>query len=147
MTATIDANILIYAADSASPHHERSVAFLGERLAAVDLVYLFWPVVMAYLRISTHPRIFRTPQSLADATANVDDLLARPNVRTIGERDRFWPALLEVAADGRASADLVSDAWVVALMRENGVRTIWTHDRGFRRFRGIEVRDPFDDGS
>ncbi|MEZ4595797.1 MAG: hypothetical protein R3C32_02540 [Chloroflexota bacterium] len=109
MTATIDANILIYAADSASPHHERSVAFLGERLAAVGTRV---PVLASRHGVPAHlhpPRIFRTPQSLADATANVDDLLARPNVRTIGERDGFWPALLEVAADGRASADLVSD--------------------------------------
>ena len=28
-------------------------------------------------------------------------------------------------------------------MFDNGVRTIWTHDRDYRRFRGIEVRDPF----
>lgn len=28
-------------------------------------------------------------------------------------------------------------------MRENGVRTIWTDDRDFRRFDGIYVRDPF----
>ncbi|GIV00558.1 MAG: hypothetical protein KatS3mg014_2173 [Actinomycetota bacterium] len=32
---------------------------------------------------------------------------------------------------------------LVALMRENGVRTILTHDRDFRRFDGIRVRDPF----
>jgi hypothetical protein len=28
-------------------------------------------------------------------------------------------------------------------MIQNGVGTIWTHDRDYRRFRGIEVRDPF----
>jgi hypothetical protein len=28
-------------------------------------------------------------------------------------------------------------------MRQNGVRTIWTHDRDFRRFAGLDVRDPF----
>jgi prevent-host-death family protein len=27
-------------------------------------------------------------------------------------------------------------------MTENGVRTIWTHDRDYRRFSGIEVHDP-----
>ncbi|MBA2556550.1 MAG: PIN domain-containing protein [Chloroflexi bacterium] len=35
------------------------------------------------------------------------------------------------------------DAHIVALMRENGVRTIWTRDRDFRRFRDIQIRDPF----
>jgi hypothetical protein len=28
-------------------------------------------------------------------------------------------------------------------MLENGVRTIWTRDRDFRKFRGVTVRDPF----
>jgi predicted nucleic acid-binding protein len=28
-------------------------------------------------------------------------------------------------------------------MLENGVKTIWTHDRDYRRFDGIEVHDPF----
>jgi len=29
-------------------------------------------------------------------------------------------------------------------MLDNEVRSIWTHDRDFRRFKGILVRDPFD---
>ncbi len=39
--------------------------------------------------------------------------------------------------------NLVPDAHIVALMHQNGVRTIWTHDRDFRRFDAIDVRDPF----
>jgi len=29
-------------------------------------------------------------------------------------------------------------------MLENGVDQIWTHDRDYRKFRGITVRDPFE---
>jgi predicted nucleic acid-binding protein len=29
-------------------------------------------------------------------------------------------------------------------MLENGIRTIWTHDRDYRRFSGIEVCDPLE---
>jgi predicted nucleic acid-binding protein len=29
-------------------------------------------------------------------------------------------------------------------MQEHGVSTIWTHDRDFRKFDGITVRDPFE---
>jgi predicted nucleic acid-binding protein len=31
----------------------------------------------------------------------------------------------------------------VALMRQHGVSTIWSHDRDFLKFRGIKVQDPF----
>jgi predicted nucleic acid-binding protein len=37
----------------------------------------------------------------------------------------------------------VPDAHLVALRLEHDVQTIWTHDRDYRRFTRIEVRDPF----
>ena len=33
---------------------------------------------------------------------------------------------------------------IAALMRQYGVRTIYTRDRDFRRFDGIAVENPFD---
>ena len=143
MTSTVDANVLLLGANQTSPLHGRAKAFIEDHLGGRELVYLFWPVAMAYLRISTHPGIFPRPQPVAEAMANIEDLLARPNVRTAGEGDRFWAELRAVTQDARPTGNLVSDAHLVTLMRENGVRTIWTHDRDFRRFSGIVVRDPF----
>ena len=37
----------------------------------------------------------------------------------------------------------VADAAIVAMMTANGVSTIYSRDRGFRRFDGIRVIDPF----
>ena len=75
--------------------------------------------------------------------ANVEALLSRPHVRAPGEEPDFWRRYRAVAMDATPTGNLVSDAHLVALMRENEVRTIWTHDRDFRRFSGIEARDPF----
>jgi toxin-antitoxin system PIN domain toxin len=143
LSFTLDANVLLYASDETSPHHDRARAFLEELAAGTELVYLFWPTVMAYLRIATHPAVFEQPLAPQDAVANVDDLLRLPHVQTAGEHDRFWPSYKRVAADADARGNLVSDAHVVALMAEHGVRTIWTHDRDYRRFRGVDARDPF----
>jgi predicted nucleic acid-binding protein len=41
--------------------------------------------------------------------------------------------------------NLVPDAHLVALMQQQGVATIWTADRDFRKFDGITVLDPFSD--
>jgi predicted nucleic acid-binding protein len=30
-------------------------------------------------------------------------------------------------------------------MQQQGISTIWTHDRDLRRFKGISVREPFSD--
>jgi uncharacterized protein len=142
LSSTLDANLLLHASDEASEHHAEARRFLESAAAGPGLVYLFWPTIMAYLRVATHPAVFDAPLPPGDAMANVKALLSLPHVRTAGEGDRFWHSYSEVAVEADARGNLVPDAHVVALMLENGVRTIWTHDRDFRRFRGIEVRDP-----
>lgn len=144
MSATIDANVLLYASDTASRFHRQARAFLERVARGPDLLYLFWPTVMSYLRIATHPAVFDRPLRPDEAMANVEALLSLPHVQSPGEGDRFWTRFLEVAGEAGARGNLIPDAHVVALMRENGVRTIWTHDRDFRRFPGIRVRDPFE---
>jgi toxin-antitoxin system PIN domain toxin len=143
MTVTLDANVLLYASDAASPRHERARALVASIAAGPELTYLFWPTIIAYLRIATHPAIFEKPLPANQAIANIDSLLSRPHVRAPGEQPEFWRRYRAVAADAAPTGNLVSDAHLVALMHENEVRTIWTSDRDFRRFTGIEARDPF----
>jgi toxin-antitoxin system PIN domain toxin len=144
LSFTLDANVLLYASDETSAYHPRARVFLEQIASGDDLFYLFWPTVMAYLRIATHPAIFEKPLPPADAVANVDQLLALPHVQTVGEQDRFWASYCRLVGEADARGNLIPDAHLVALMVENGVRTIWTHDRDYRRFGAIETRNPFD---
>jgi len=143
VTATFDTNVLLYASDESSSFHGRAIHLVETLAAGPDLVYLFWPVAMSYLRIVTHPTIFQRPLSPAEALANVDDLVTRPHVRTGGEGDGFWSAYRDVTAAAPVRGNLVPDAHIVALMRQHGVSTIWSHDRDFLKFPKISVRDPF----
>ena len=144
MSVTLDANVLLYASDASSPRNDRARELLLAVAAGPELTYLFWPTIMAYLRIATHPAIFERPLSAREAIDNIEALLSRPHLRAPGEPAAFWPRYRSVAADAMPTGNLVPDAHLVALMLENEVRTIWTHDRDYRRFKGIEVRDPFD---
>jgi toxin-antitoxin system PIN domain toxin len=99
--------------------------------------------VPGYLRVATHPAVFARPPSIAEALGNVEQILARPHVHTTGEAERFWPILRDVVVDALPAGNLVPDAHLVALMVENGVGTILTRDRDFRRFTAVEARDPF----
>jgi toxin-antitoxin system PIN domain toxin len=143
VSVTVDVNVLLYASDLTGRFHSRALRLLQDLAEGTELVYVFWPTVMSYLRISTHPGVFSSPLLPADAMANVERLLEFPHVQTAGEQARFWHRFRSVADDADARGNLVPDAQLVALMAENGVRTIWTHDRDFRRFPGIDVRDPF----
>lgn len=143
MSVALDANVLLYASDASSEFHEVALKTLHESAEGAGLLYLFWPVLMAYLRISTHPSIFANPLSSEDAIANISQLVKRANVRTPGESENFLQTFHESTAGMIVRGNLVPDAHVVALMRQYGVKTIISHDRDFRKFDGIKVVDPF----
>src|SRR5208282_4886268 len=98
---------------------------------------------MSYLRIATHPRIFSAPLSPAEALANVSALLGLPHVRTLSEQDCFIDAYNHVAGDMPVRGNLVPDVHIAAILFQHGVRTLYTNDHDFRKFRSLEVRDPF----
>jgi len=142
VSLALDANLLLYASDRGSPFHDRARVALDEAVGGPEIVYVFWPVVMAYLRIATHPSIFGRPVQPHLARRNVQDLLAVPHVVAPGEQDGFWPRFDEVAREADVRGNLVPDAHLVALMVQHRVKTLWSNDRDFRRFPQIEVHDP-----
>ena len=144
MSAAIDVNILLYASDTASEFSKRAQAFLAERAAGSELLYLSWGTIMAYLRIATHPSIFSHPLSLAEATANLDALLHLPQVRALNEEEGFWEMFQEVTEASPVRGNLVPDAHLATILRQHGVNVLYTNDSDFRKFKFLEIRNPFD---
>jgi uncharacterized protein len=142
LSATVDTNILLYAANADDEAHPIARALLEGLAAGPDLLYLFWPTIMGFLRIATHPAIFPHPHSPAQAVAAITALIDRPNVRTPSEADGFWE-LYGVTADPQTRGNHVPDAHLATLMRQHGVTVIYTRDKDFRRYDGIDARDPF----
>jgi uncharacterized protein len=143
VSQTVDTNVLVYATHTASPFHARARALVEHLIAGPNLAYLFWPTLLGYLRIVTHRAVLESPLSSDEAMANVAALIAPSHIRTAGEGDGFWEVFRTITADLQPRGNLVPDAHLVGLMREHGVSTIWSHDRDFRKFRAIRVRDPF----
>ncbi|MGH2955090.1 MAG: TA system VapC family ribonuclease toxin [Solirubrobacterales bacterium] len=141
MSTTIDVNVLVYASNQADPAHDAARDLLGRLAAGPDIVYVFWPVAIGYLRIVTHAAILPRPLGAVQAMGNVAGLLARPHVHAAGEEPGFWDVYRDTAGE-QARGNEVPDAHLVALMRQHGVRVLYTRDRSFRRFDGVEVRDP-----
>ena len=143
MSVTVDVNILLYASDESSSFHAKAAELIEQLARGPELLYLFWPVLIGYLRMATHPAIFPRPLSVGVATGNVGQLLGLPHARALGEGDDFWKMYGAVTSGAVVRGNLVSDAHLVALMRENGISTLWSHDRDFRKFEGVRVQDPF----
>ena len=104
---------------------------------------LAWATTMAYVRIATHPRIFAEPLTPAEALDNVEALLSLPRVRPIGEADGFLATYRQATEGIAARGNLVPDAHLATLLRQHGVRRLYTNDTDFRKFPFLEIRDPF----
>lgn len=145
MSFAIDANILVYASDEGSAVHARAAAFLRECVEGSETVCLAWATLAAYLRIVTHPSVFRRPLTAGEAMANVDSLVHRAHVRTLGEEDGFWQTYRAIAGDVQPRGNQVPDTFLAALLRQHGVATLFTRDRDFRRYDFLTVVDPLGD--
>ena len=139
MSVAIDASVLIYSADIASPHRERADAALAAIFRAGESVWLFPPVITAFIRVSTHARLFRNPLTLDEAFSSIRSLLALPSAQVAPTAEDYLDFLQQVAEPARATGKLIHDAEIVALMKQHGVTRILTADRDFLKFEGITV--------
>lgn len=140
----IDANLMLYAYYPRAEQHERSKAWLEAVLSAASPVRLAWMTVLAFLRISTSPRIFEEPLTMNEAASTVTSWLAQPAVEILEPGERYWSILLDLLSDAQVAGALVPDAALAALAIEHG-STLYTTDRDFARFRGLQTVNPLVD--
>lgn len=136
----VDTNILIYAHRAEFPEHASARKLLAGLAEGAELWALPVFCLGEFLRVVTHPAILKPPSDLSAAKRSLEALLDSPSVRILSPGDRFPQMLLHTVADAKATGNLVFDAQIVALCRENGVDTIWSNDRDLLRFRGMKAR-------
>ena len=137
----VDANVLLYASNTDSPHHELARSWLDPALTGGTGVGLPWVVLLAFLRISTHPRILPTPLSTAEAIDQVTSWLEAPAAVVVEPTSRHLSVLAGLVAQARTGGNLVNDAHLAALAVERDA-TIISFDRDFARFPGVKHRLP-----
>jgi toxin-antitoxin system PIN domain toxin len=139
----VDTNVLVYAADTSSPHHERCSTMVAEWRSRRDAWFVTWGICYEFLRVVTHRRVLRRPWDPAGAMSFIDALLASPGLSVLTETRRHPGLVHAVLTETPAlSGSLFHDAHTAVLMREHGIRRIVTNDSDFHRFRFLEVIDP-----
>ena len=139
----VDTNILIYAANRDSSFHPACRTFLEGWIGGAEGWHLTWGICYEFLSAVTHRRAFDPPWSAQGAWSFLARVFASRSRGMLIPTDRHGQVLASVIADTpRLSGMLLHDVETVALMREHGVRTIYTRDMDFHRFAGIEVIDP-----
>jgi uncharacterized protein len=123
----VDVNILIYATNAESDQHAESRDWLDAKLSGPAPVGLPWASLLAFLRIATNPRAFRTPLSMAIAWQQVSNWLLSETVWTPEPTERHGAVLGNLLALLGAHGNLVPDAHLAALAIEHGL-TLYSTD-------------------
>ena len=137
----VDANLLLYAYDCESPHHEPARIWLESTLSSGRAVRFALVTLLAFVRIASDSRIYSHPLSPAEACSWIDEWLALPNVRLLQPGPRSWRLLSTMCQEGQAKGPMVMDAHLAALAMEHGA-SIATTDRDFMRFPDIDLVNP-----
>jgi hypothetical protein len=136
----VDTNLLLYAAAHELPQHDAARTWLDRQLNGEGGVALPWESILGFLRVSTNPRLFRRPPSLAAAWKQVREWLAVPGVWTPQPAENHEAVLGRLLA-GERRTDLVHDAHLAALAIEHGL-ILCSTDRDFSRFEGLRWENP-----
>lgn len=137
----VDANVLLYAVDLASGHHERSRSWLDKSLAGTEAVGFAWIALLAFIRIGTNLSIFPNPMSADEATGQVEAWLEAPAAVVVHPTPRHASLLRGLLRDVGTAGNLTSDAHLAALALEHGADIV-SYDRDFGRYPGVKHRLP-----
>lgn len=141
----VDTNLLVYAHREDSPWHTAAYARIQELAEGRTSWAIPWPCLHEFVAIVTHPRIFSPPTPLAAAIDQIDAWMESPTLILISEAEGYWQELRAALQTSLVAGPQVHDARVVALCILHGVEELWTADRDFSRFRGLNVRNPLID--
>ena len=137
----IDANLLIYAYHAESEDHAAAKEWLEATFSAADAVALPWQSIPAFLRITTHARVFQKPLAMRTARTIVATWLERPQVYISEPGARYFEVLSDLFDSAKIKGALVTDAALAALAIEHGA-TLCTTDGDFARFKGLKFLNP-----
>ncbi len=137
----VDVNILVYAFRTDAPEHRAFRAWLEALLDASEPYAMAEVVLAGFLRVVTHPRVFRIPSRIEDATAFAEMVRGQPNCVLVKGGPRHWPIFSDLCRRSGAKGNLVWDAYLAALAIESGSEWITT-DRDYSRFPGLRWRHP-----
>jgi uncharacterized protein len=137
----VDANILLYAVDEASPFHRPASAWLTGVLNGPRRVGFPWQSLVAFVRISTHERASAHPLTPEQATGFIADWL-QPEVSWIPREGPGHARILtDLITRYQLRGSVISDAHLAALAIEHGL-DVCSHDSDFARFSEVRWINP-----
>lgn len=136
-----DTNLLIYAYDRGSPHHAKAKIWWERTLSGKEAVGLPEVVLLAFVRLTTHPTLQENPLAVPTATRIVQSWLDCPVARLLQGTSTTLPRIWSLLHQLDRAGNLTTDAWIAALTIEAGA-TLHTNDHEFSLFPHLRFKNP-----
>jgi len=143
MAGLIDTNLLLYAVNRDAAEHSAAVSFLMAAGNSAEQWYLTEGILYEFLRVATHPKVFQQPLTWEEALVFMRPFAMKPQFRFLTAGEEHFLLLEEVLRTlTHPSGNLFFDVRTAVLMREHGVREIYTADTDFLQFSWLTVINP-----
>jgi toxin-antitoxin system PIN domain toxin len=139
----VDVNVLVYALRDDAERHDEYRDWLDTVRRGPEPLGLADVVVSGFVRVVTHPKVFRTPTRLSIAFDFVESLRTSPAVVPIAPGARHWSVFTDLCRATEARGNDAPDAFLAAIAIENGA-TWCSADRGFSRYPTLRWEHPLD---
>lgn len=139
----VDANLLLYATDEQSPRYPAARSWLDALLSGDEPIAFALAVLLAFLRLSTNPRIFEQPLSMDRAFDVVQGWVTHPNALILHPGERHLTLVRQLLRPLGTAGNLVTDAHLAALAIEHWAE-LNSCDADFSRFFGLRWINPLD---
>jgi len=139
----MDVNVLVYAHREDVKDHLSYRSWL-ETVVNGDVKFAFSELVLSgFLRVVTHPKIFEIPSALGQAIQFCDQIRGADTSMQLTPGDNNWGIFSDCIKEINAKGNDIPDAYHAALAIEWDC--LWvTTDKGFKRFKGLKTKHPFE---
>ena len=135
----LDINVLVYAAQRESLHHDVFKHWLDELLASDRAFGVPEVVLCNVVRVLTLPRPWKRRFSAGEALDFCVALRSSPRCLVLQPTERHWTLFEDLCRKVPAEANLVNDAYLAAFALDRDAEWV-TADGDFGRFPGLTWR-------
>ncbi len=136
-----DLNLLVYAYDASSTHHQAAAEWWSAALSGSEAVLLPSVVALGFVRLVTHARVFEHPMTVSEAVGHVRAWLGQPCVLVPDVGAAEVELVLSLLEELGMAGNLVTDAQLAATaLRHQAV--LYTADADFLRFQRLRWHNP-----
>lgn len=144
MSYSLDINVLVYSVNTQAPLYDKAKQFLEACASSSELCVLSWETLYGFIRITTHPSIFKNPLDPERALENVRSLVSLPHVTCVSADEKSWNIFEKMRTSFKLRGNIVPDVVIASILEAHGVKKLYTNDRDFWKFPYLKPVNPFE---